>query len=256
MKIILLGTGTTLPNRYRNAAGLIVQINEHLNDHFLLFDCGNGILRQIERANLDFMQIRDIFISHIHADHINDLPVLLQANLMLQNSELIKIYGPSTIKKKIEVWLTEIYPSLDVLLNQLEIQEISGGFVIENPNWKVQCIPVRHGTIEAYGFKIIAEKTIVYSGDTGYCEELIQAAHDADVLIHECPHPTSLGSEGHTTPLELGLIAQQANIPKLVLTHFNPDCFGREQEMLSDIRRNFGGKIIFGKDLLNIDLNE
>ena len=50
MKVILLGTGTTLPHRYRNAAGLVVQIGEHFNERFLLFDCGNGILRQLERA--------------------------------------------------------------------------------------------------------------------------------------------------------------------------------------------------------------
>lgn len=256
MKIILLGTGTTLPDRYRNAAGLVIQIDEPFNERFLMFDCGNGILRQLERADIDFTQIRDIFISHFHVDHVNDLPVLLQANLMRKNSEIIRIYGPSTIMKKLEVWVTEIYPYLEPILNQLEIQEITSGWVIKNSEWQVQCVPVSHKVIEAYGFKIIAEKTVVYSGDTGYCEELIQLAKDADVLIHECSYPTALGSEGHTTPLELGQIAQQANVQKLVLTHFYPECFGREQEMLRDIRRNFGGKIVFGKDLLTIELND
>jgi len=256
MKIILLGTGTTFPHRFRNASGLIIQINEQIDAQFLLFDCGNGILRQIERAYINFMQIKDIFISHLHADHVNDLPVLLKANLMRKNPGIIRIYGPSSIRKKLEIWLTEIYPYLDIVLNQLEIQEITGGLLIENPGWQVQCIPVRHGVIEAYGFKFIAGKTVVYSGDTGFCEELIQAAKNVDILIHECSYPTPLGSEDHTTPLELGQIAQQANVRKLVLTHFYPICSGRERELLGDIRKNFNGKIVFGRDLLTIKLDK
>lgn len=95
----------------------------------------------------------------------------------------------------------------------------------------------------------------MYSGDTGFCEELIQAAKNADLLIHECSYPTALGTDGHTTPLELGLIAQQANVAKLVLTHFYPVCAGREREMLKDIRTNFQGKIVFGKDFLKIEVD-
>ena len=49
MKVMLLGTGATLPQYNRNASGLIVQINED----FLLFDCGNGVLRQLEKGQID-----------------------------------------------------------------------------------------------------------------------------------------------------------------------------------------------------------
>ena len=250
MKVMLLGTGATLPQYNRNASGLIVQINED----FLLFDCGNGVLRQIEKGQIDFTQIRYIFISHLHADHISDLPILMQANIMRKNPEIVKIYGPSTIKKKLEIWFSEIYPYLTKVLSQLDIEEITSGSLIENQGWRVQCIPVCHN-IEAFGFKITSKKVMVYSGDTGFCEELIQAAKNADLLIHECSYPTAFGTDGHTTPLELGLIAQQANVEKLVLTHFYPVCAGREREMLKDIRTNFQGKIVFGKDFLKIEVD-
>lgn len=250
MKVTLLGTGATLPQSNRNASGILVQINEDI----LLFDCGNGILRQIEKARVDFTQIRHIFISHLHADHISDLPILIKANIMRKNPEIGKIYGPSTIKKKLEIWFSEIYPYLSNALSHLTIEEITSGSLIENPGWRVQCFPVRHN-IEAFGFKVTSEKVMVYSGDTGFCEELIQAAKNADLLIHECAYPTALGSKDHTTPLELGLIAQQANVQKLVLTHFYPVCAGRERGMLKDIRTNFHGKVVFGRDFLKIDLD-
>ena len=120
---------------------------------------------------------------------------------------------------------------------------------------KVQAFPVQHG-IEAYGFKIkFNGKTIVYSGDTGYCEELIQAAKDADVLIHECSYPTEhRHGKDHTYPDELGKIAQQANCKQLILTHFYPVCSGHEDEFINEIKSDYTGKVVIGKDLLEIVL--
>jgi ribonuclease BN (tRNA processing enzyme) len=249
MKIILLGTGTTLPQKNRNAAGLLIQIHENL----LLFDCGNGILRQIEWAGRDFTKIKQIFISHLHADHISDLPILLKAILMQGELTNIQIYGPSTIKRRIEVWFTEIYPYLNKILKKIEVQEFDNQLIQKN-EWKIQVFPVKHG-IEAYGFRIIADnKLVVYSGDTGFCEELIEAAKNADLLIHECSFPTQFGKEGHTTPLEIGQIAKQAEVKKLVLTHFYPTCNGREQEMLNDVKKFYAGEIILGQDLQEFDI--
>ncbi|HUY00643.1 MAG TPA: ribonuclease Z [Candidatus Deferrimicrobium sp.] len=249
MKIILLGTGTTLPQKNRNAAGLLIQIFED----FLLFDCGNGILRQIENSGVDFTKIKFIFISHLHVDHISDLPILLKAILMRGELNNIKIFGPSTIKRRIEVWFTEIYSYLNKILKKIEIEEFNQN-LIETRNWKVQVFPVKHG-IEAFGFKIIVDnKKIVYSGDTGFCEELIEAAKNADILIHECSYPTALGKEGHTTPLEVGQIANRSEVKKLVLTHFYPECSGQEHEILNDIKKMYNGEVFLGQDLQDFEL--
>ncbi len=251
MKIILLGTGTTLPQVNRNTSGLLIEIDGDC----LLFDCGSGILRQIEEAHVDFTQIHNIFISHMHADHVSDLPILLKANLMRKNPNILNIFGPSTLKKQMNAWFTEIYPYLDKILDKIRIEEIIAGASIETRAWKIQFIPVHHG-IEAYGFKLISKgKVIVYSGDTAPCEELIQAANNADVLIHECSYPSDLGPrKDHTTPHELGKIAQQAKIKRLVLTHFYPEIQGREREILEDIKKYYNGISELGKDLLTIEL--
>lgn len=47
-QIILLGTGVLLPNKSRNASGLIIKIKNKLINEYLLFDCGNGILKQMK----------------------------------------------------------------------------------------------------------------------------------------------------------------------------------------------------------------
>jgi ribonuclease BN (tRNA processing enzyme) len=250
MKIVLLGTGSTLPHKDRNAAGILIQVH----DSYLLFDCGNGILRQIERANIDFTQINTIFISHLHADHVNDFPVLLKADIMSNKANKIKIFGPSALKKTMKGWFKDVYPYLDKVLDLIDIQEITGDW-IETPEWKIRGFPVQHVGV-AYGFKLeAAGKTVIYSGDTGYCEELIQAAKNADLLIHECSYPTEFGeAEAHTNPLELGQIAKQANVKQVVLTHFYPACSGREEEMMTDVKSLYKGKVTIGEDLLEIIL--
>lgn len=249
MKVILLGTGTTIPSTTRNAAGTLIQCTD-----YLLFDCGNGILRQIEKAGINFTQVAHIFISHLHADHLSDLPILLKANLMQNNSMTITIFGPSTLKHKLEIWFSEIYPYLNEVLNKVEIQEVSGSTLIKGEDWTVETFPVNHG-LEAYGLKLTSNgKVIVYSGDTGASEELIKVANGADLLIHECSYPSNLQKFGHTTPLEVGLIAQRAKVKQLVLTHFYPECQGREKEMEEDIRKNYDGGIIFGKDLQSLEV--
>lgn len=248
MKIILLGTGTTLPQKNRNAAGILIQID----GDYLLFDCGNGILRQIECANIDFRKIKTIFISHLHADHINDLPILLKANLMQEDMPTIRVFGPTGIKEMIKHWFTMIYSYLYDILKHVEIYEFNEN-PVEGRNWELHAFPVQHGII-AFGFKLVSKgKKIIYSGDTGVCEELIQIAQNADLLIHECSYPTNhKHGKGHTNPIEIGLIAKESNVKEVFLTHFYPVCAGHEQEFLDDIKKNYKGKVTIGQDLQEI----
>ncbi|MHA1129419.1 MAG: MBL fold metallo-hydrolase [Candidatus Helarchaeota archaeon] len=244
MRLFLLGTGTILPQMNRNASGILVKIG----GEYLLFDIGNGILRQIQKVGVDFTLIRYIFISHLHADHVNDLPVLLKANLIRKKEEKVTIFGPSAIKEAMNGWFLHVYPYLKEVYDRVEIHEIQTSW-IERKGWRVQAFPVRHG-VEAYGFKLVSdEKVVVYSGDTGYSEHLIAAAKDTDILIHECSYPPGIYVKGHTSPFELGQIASQANVRLLVLTHFYPLCAGQEEKMILEIKKNYSGEIVIGQDL-------
>jgi ribonuclease BN (tRNA processing enzyme) len=158
------------------------------------------------------------------------------------------------MKQKMRVWFSEIYPYLENVLQYIEIHEFDPIEVIKGSDWQVAVFPVEHG-IEAYGFKFIAGgKTIIYSGDTGYSERLILEAKGADLLIHECSYPSTIRRAGHTTPLKLGEIAHRAAVKKIVLTHFYPICDGKEQEFDLEIKKKYKGGVIFGTDLLEIEV--
>jgi len=91
---------------------------------------------------------------------------------------------------------------------------------------------------------------MVYSGDTGYCDEIIRLSEGADLLVLEASFPDGNGVEGHLTPSEAGRIATKAGIRRLVLTHFYPECMA--MDIVSQCRGAYEGEIIQARDALRL----
>jgi ribonuclease BN (tRNA processing enzyme) len=136
----------------------------------------------------------------------------------------------------------------------------------------VTCALVPHPLVApAYAYRLdAADRSIVISGDTAYSEDLIALAKGADVLVHEAlflpavdrlvarvPNASSLRDHliaSHTSAEDCGRIATAAGVKTLVLSHFVPpdDPHVTEQMWLDAARQHFKGKIIVGRDLLEI----
>jgi ribonuclease BN (tRNA processing enzyme) len=113
--------------------------------------------------------------------------------------------------------------------------------------------PVSHtGASLAYRVTGPNGKSFVYSGDTGYCQAIIDLAKGADVLVLECALPEGEEVEGHLTPSLAGKIAQSAGVKKLVLVHFYPEAL--QTDLAGSCRKTFEGEMILGRDLLHIHL--
>ena len=93
-------------------------------------------------------------------------------------------------------------------------------------------------------------KSIIYSGDTDYSNEIIKISKNADLLILECSFPYK--AEGHLTPSLCGKIAAKANVKKLVLTHFYPEC--DKVDIKKQCGKEFNGKIVLAKDFMGIKI--
>jgi ribonuclease BN (tRNA processing enzyme) len=114
------------------------------------------------------------------------------------------------------------------------------------------------------------DRSIVFSGDTTPCDNLIALARGADVLVHEVIHKPSLARlmsripnadrllehivASHTTHLDVGKVAKDAGVKTLVLTHFVPvdDPTVTDEMWMEGARTQFDGKIIVGKDLMEL----
>lgn len=151
-KAILLGISSSTPTKDRNPPSLAIRYNSEV----ILFDCAEGIQKQLMATKTSYMDIEKIFISHYHADHFLGLPGLLATMSLHERINQITIYGPKKIKDKVTDLLEIFEINLKYELNFVELKE---GIVFENEDYLIKAKRVRH-SIETYGF-VFTEKDVV-----------------------------------------------------------------------------------------------
>ena len=278
-RLVLLGTaGGPTPKRSRAAPAQALVLGEDV----YLVDCGNGVGRQMALAGLPVTALRHVFITHHHSDHVADLvtlPLLAWASGL---DHPIALHGPPPLRRSVADGLRAV--AFDVatrakdegyrpLADLLQPHEFSGdGVVHRDGRVTVRAARVTHPPIaEAYAYRFDAAGwSVVFSGDTAPSPALVRLARGADVLVHEILlrdageiarwQGRAAGDplvqhivNSHTGISDVGRIAQEAGVRKLVLTHYVPgdDTVDREA-VLAAIRKSFGGEVVFGEDLLVI----
>lgn len=279
-RIILLGTkgGPSIGKSGRsNPATLIL-----INDVPYLVDCGYGSSRQLVTAGVSLNRLRHIFITHHHSDHNLELGSLVYNAWITGIPIRIDAYGPSGLRRMAQDFFN--YQKFDIETRivdegrpdprQLVVAHEfnQAGLVLQNEEVKVTSCLVRHPPIKlAFAYRFDAtDRSVVISGDTAYSPELAELAKGADVLIHEVmylpgvetllkrlPNAKRLREHllaSHTLPEEVGKIADQANVKTLVLSHFVPgdDPSITDEQWAAGARKHFKGRIIVGKDLMEI----
>jgi len=215
------------------------------------------MLRRLAEADIPADSIDHVFYTHFHPDHTADLGPLLFAlkyTVITHRTSPMGLWGPEGFKAFFnalhKAWGHWIIPSaFDLDLNELPLsrpwQASLGDVTIESR-------PVQHGA-PALGYRIeYAGKALAVSGDTEYCENLVELARNADLFICECSKPDSMKVPGHMTPAEAGRTAMEAGARKLVLTHFYPQC--DESDPLTACSRAFSGEIILAEDLMKLQI--
>ena len=93
---------------------------------------------------------------------------------------------------------------------------------------------------------------MVYSGDTDYSDNLVTLAKNANILICESALPDEIKVAGHLTPSLAGEIATRANVGKLVLIHFYPEC--EQADIEAECRKSYSGPLVLAQDLMKINI--
>lgn len=243
MKITMLGTGAALPDPDRAQSGILLTLSNGRN---YLFDCGEGVTRQMVKANVDPASVGFVFLTHLHHDHICDYPYFVISSWILNKVGAPLVLGPKGTKHFVDhlfehgAYKTDFdarsaYPVRQQNIEAMrpEVREVSPGVVYEDEDVKISVDWVNHiprEVCECFGVRVEAEgKVFAFSGDTAPCDAMVELARDADVLIHECTFPesfiahrakTGVGTFSHTSPTDLGKIATRANVRSLVATHF------------------------------------
>ena len=257
MKITFLGTGTGIPQDGRVQSGVLLDTGKNL----LLFDCGCGVLGRIHESGYEHKDIDAIIITHLHLDHVGDILALIKANWLLGKTDM-RIYGPQGTKE----WYEKTLDVYDYLRDRftVEITELSPEeeFIPQgtegNCNCNIRSAKTAH-TDKSLAYRIeSSHKTVVYTGDTEPCQEVMELAEDADVLIHECSFPLGFPMTNHTTPDLLTLMMDEYPLTakKLYLTHLYPQMQGRYREATDHIRKYYKGEVIIAKDLMVVEIQD
>jgi ribonuclease Z len=138
IQVIFLGTAGSVPTPTRGLpAVLIKRQNEQL-----MFDCGEGVQRQMVKAKVGFHKKTKIFISHMHSDHVLGIPGLLQTMALMDRQRKVEIYGPDGIKKFLECVRETLHFGLTF---PVEIHEIyDAGVVCEEKEYIVEAVKSTH----------------------------------------------------------------------------------------------------------------
>ena len=214
MKVHFLGTGDAFNSGGRVNSCVLVQRESSLT----LLDCGPGTLQRLKEENYQLANIDMIFISHFHADHCWGLPQILMDMLYLSRVKTMPtIIGPPGLIEQVQKLNELAYKrEIDVPIIELPMET-----TISVKDWKIYAIPVDHEP-ESIGIRLSWKgKTIAYSGDTGWCESLVELSK-ADLFILECTNHTREQSF-HLDYLDIQNKKQLFHSKKLILTHIGDE---------------------------------
>lgn len=279
-RIILLGTkgGPRVGEAGRSNPSTLILIN----DVPYVVDCGYGTSKQLLNAGVALNRLRYLFITHHHSDHNLEFGPLFYNAWITGIPARVDAYGPAGLTKMAQDFFNYLKFDIDTRIvdegrpdprKLLTVHEFSKqGVVLTNDEVKVSSCRVRHPPItQAYAYRFDArDRSVVISGDTAYAPELAEFAKGADVLVHEIMYLPAIDAlvsrlpnakrlrehlmTAHTLPEDVGKIAAQAGVKTLVLSHFVPgdDASITDEQWSAGVQKHFNGRVIVGKDLMEI----
>ncbi|MEV1132458.1 cyclic nucleotide-degrading phosphodiesterase [Rhodococcus coprophilus] len=211
----------------------------------LVIDFGPGVLGALQR-HADPGEV-SVLLSHLHADHCLDLPGLLVWRRYSPNPPVVRTlaYGPSGTAQRIGAASAEAPGETDDVSDTLDVRTIVEGEPIRFGTLEITPARMQHPP-EAYGFRVTSDsgRTLVYTGDTGMCDAVVDLARGADVLLSEASWTHSPGErpEGiHLSGTEAGQIATRAGVGELLLTHIPP--WTSREDVIAEAKAEYSGPV-------------
>jgi ribonuclease BN (tRNA processing enzyme) len=239
LKITVLGAGTCIPYPNFSPAGYLVYIDQKP----LLLDAGPGTIARMASQGVNYQDLEFILISHLHPDHVLDLLTLLQvynATPGWTRTEKLTVIGC----RGIEYFLQEQYRLFDGVKPEnypLQIYEMNAE-TIDFEGWSLVSALSLH-TPESLAFRITSKgKSLVISGDASSPDNLIELARGADLLICECSFPSGWESPDHLSPYQVCMLAKNASVKRVVLTHRYPQAI--QEDVVSQVKALYDGEVI------------
>jgi ribonuclease Z len=274
VRATLLGTGSPPPNPRRRGPATLVTLGER--ERFLV-DAGSGVGVQLVQAGVRPYDWPPVFVTHHHSDHTIDLGHLLITRWIVGQNAPLAVYGPAGTRRQVDKLLDWLAWDIDVRRRHMherrppavDVTEVEEGVVLERDGLRVSAFVVEHDPVRpALGYRFDGGgRSLVVSGDTRPCENLIRWSHGVDVLVHECCEMAKTSwmpgcgwpsieekirdlASYHTQPADIGRVAEGARPARLVLTHLMPG--SDPAELKAAAERHYHGPVVVAEDLLQV----
>jgi ribonuclease BN (tRNA processing enzyme) len=253
MKLVVLGSGTSIPHARRAASGYWLETGSGT----ILLDISADTPHRLAQEELDWPNLDAIWISHFHLDHLDGLAPFLfgtrNAPAVRQRTQPLSIFGPSGIVKI----LNAINDANDYRLLQqpfpVELKEVGPGDDFELlPGIKGLAFATHH-TRESLAIRLTDKRgsVLVYTSDTGPSAELEEFAAGADLLLTECSFPRNKPVKTHLELADAIGLAQRAQPKILLLSHLYPEWDGID--LAAEARKLWAGQTIAAFDGLRLE---
>ena len=244
MKITVIGCWGGFPKVGEATSGYLIE-----QDNFkLLLECGSGVLSLLQqKSNLGDLDA--VLLTHYHHDHFCDIGPLQYARQIKtqlgQISKPLPIYAPKGEFFNFLKWEDYTYG---------ESYEESSKFNV-GP-FQISFIKNVH-PVEAYSIKIKCDNgTFSFTSDTSYFEGLNDFFYDSDLLISECSFYAHMDGTkaGHLNSVQAGMLAENAHVKKLVLTHLPH--FGDLNDLITQAKEYYSGEIVLAESMMELIINK
>src|SRR3954451_15481064 len=139
LDVVFLGTAASMPTAQRGPAALLVRRGSER----LLFDCGEGTQRQLQRSAIGLPDLQEIFLTHFHADHFLGLPGMLKTFALRGREETpLTVFGPRGLRELFK----RLHPFLGRLPYPLSVVELEAGERLERDGDTIQAVAVEPRT--------------------------------------------------------------------------------------------------------------
>lgn len=235
MEIVFLGTGNAFGSGGRHPIAILVRGK----DFDLLLDCGPAILPRLKQLGRTASAIDLVLISHHHGDHFAGVPfLLLEYQYEHPRRRPLTVAGPPGTGEKLKQLSQLLFPGLESKERQFDLSfwDVNDGERARWQNLTLGAFRVRHfpGAI-AFGYRLELEgRTIVYSGDTEWTDELARQSDNADLFICECSS-FEKKLDYHMSYRELEAHRDRLGARRTILLHAGEDVLARRSELAFEL---------------------
>ncbi|HSE30511.1 MAG TPA: ribonuclease Z [Pyrinomonadaceae bacterium] len=253
MKLVVLGSGTSVPHAKRASPSYWLETSGGIR---MLLDAGADAPHRMAEEELDWPNLDVIWISHYHWDHFAGLLALLFGMKWATQTEnrtaKLTILGGKSLRHLLErINEANSFKLFDQRF-PIEILEVNSADKIElASDVSARVMPTPH-TKESLALRITdaGGKTLVYTSDTAFCDELIPFCSGANLLLMECSFRKNKPSETHLELADAMRIAAACRPDRVVLTHLYPEW--DQFNVVAEAQRLWQGQTIEATDGLKL----